>query len=69
MFIATDTDFAPWYVVTSDDKKHARLNLIRHLLSKIPNEEMSSGKITLPKRQKPGEYKEPDYPFKFIPEA
>jgi polyphosphate kinase 2 (PPK2 family) len=69
MFIATDTDFAPWYVVTSDDKKHVRLNLIRHLLSKIPYEEVSSGKITLPKRQKPGEYKEPDYPFKFIPEA
>jgi len=68
MFIATDTDFAPWYVVKSDDKKRARLNLIRHLLSQIPYEEVAQGKVTLPKRQKPGDYKEPDHPFRFIPE-
>ena len=68
MFIATDTDFAPWYVVKSDDKKRARLNLIRHLLSKIPYDEVARGKVTLPKRQKPDDYKEPDYPFRFIPE-
>src|SRR5277367_5003491 len=36
MFAATDTEWAPWYVVRSDDKKRARLNVIRHLLSKIP---------------------------------
>lgn len=69
MFIATDTDFAPWYVVKSDDKKRARLNLIRHLLSKIPYEEVSRGTVTLPKRQKPGDYREPDYPFKIVSEA
>ena len=33
MFAATDTGCAPWYVVRSDDKKRARLNLITHLLS------------------------------------
>jgi polyphosphate kinase 2 (PPK2 family) len=68
MFRATDTEFAPWYVVKSDDKKRARLNLISHLLSRIPYEEVAREKVTLPKRQKPGGYKEPDYPFRFVPE-
>src|SRR5207342_3562889 len=36
MFAATDTDFAPWFVARSDDKRRARLNIIRHLLSRIP---------------------------------
>ena len=36
MFLATDTAWAPWYVVHSDDKKRARLNIIRHLLRHIP---------------------------------
>jgi polyphosphate kinase 2 len=68
MFAATDTAWAPWYVVRSDDKRRARLNLISHLLSKIPYEEAPREKAKLPKRQKPGDYREPDYPFKFIPE-
>jgi polyphosphate kinase 2 len=68
MFQATDTAWAPWYVVKSDDKKRARLNLITHLLSKIPYKKVPREKVTLPKRQKQGKYREPDYPFKFIPE-
>ena len=36
MFAATDTDFAPWYVARSDDKKRARLNIITHLLGRSP---------------------------------
>jgi polyphosphate kinase 2 len=68
MFVATDTDFAPWHVVKSDDKKRARLNIIRHLLSRIPYEEVARGDIALPKRQKPGDYREPDHPFRFIPD-
>jgi polyphosphate kinase 2 (PPK2 family) len=35
MFQATDTDFAPWIVVKSNDKKRARLNAMRHLLAKF----------------------------------
>jgi len=35
MFAATDTPWAPWYVVRSDDKKRARLNIISHLLSRF----------------------------------
>jgi polyphosphate kinase 2 len=69
MFAATDTPWAPWYVARSDDKKRARLNIIRHLLSQIPYEDVPREKVKLPKRQKAGDYREPDYPFKFIPEA
>ena len=40
MFAATDTAWAPWFVARSDDKKRARLNIIRHLLSRIPYEDV-----------------------------
>ena len=69
MFAASDTPWAPWYVARSDDKKRARLNIIRHLLSQIPYQEVPQEKVKLPKRQKAGDYQEPDYPFKFIPET
>ncbi len=69
MFAATDTAWAPWYVAPSDDKKRARLNIIRHLLSQVPYEDVPRDKIKLPKRQKAGDYREPNYPFKFIPET
>ena len=69
MFAATDTAWAPWYVARSDDKKKARLNIIRHLLSQVPYEEAPREKIKLPKRQKAGDYREPNYPFKYIPEG
>jgi polyphosphate kinase 2 len=68
MFKATDTAWAPWYVVKSDDKRRARLNVITHLLSQIPYEEVPRDKVKLPKRQKAHGYREPNYPFKFIPE-
>jgi polyphosphate kinase 2 len=68
MFRATDTAWAPWYVVKSDDKRRARLNLITHLLSKIPYKKVPREKVVLPKRQKQGKYRDPGYPFKFIPE-
>jgi polyphosphate kinase 2 len=68
MFAATDTAWAPWYVVRSDDKQRARLNAICHLLSKVPYKRVPREKIKLPKRQKAGDYKEPEYPFKFVEE-
>src|SRR6185295_8376264 len=68
MFKATDSSWAPWYVTISNDKKRARLNIITHLLSKIPYKEAPREKVKLPDRQKPGGYREPDYPFKYIPE-
>lgn len=69
MFAASDTPWAPWFVTKSDDKKKARLNIISHLLSMIPYKEAPREKVVLPKRQKPGDYQEPDYPYKFIPQA
>ena len=68
MFKATDTPWAPWHVVRSDDKRRARLNLISHLLSQIPYKELPREKPVLPKRGKAHGYAEPDYPYKFVPE-
>jgi polyphosphate kinase len=68
MFKATDTPWAPWFVVRSDDKKRARLNTISHLLRQIPYEAMPKEKVKLPKRQGDHGYREPEYPFKFVPE-
>ena len=67
MFAATDTSWAPWYVARSDDKKRARLNIIRHILDRIPHESVPREKVKLPKRQKSGGYREPDYPYKMVP--
>jgi polyphosphate kinase 2 len=50
MLDATDTDFAPWHVVHSDDKKRARLNLITHLLEQIPYVRQKREKVRLPRR-------------------
>jgi len=68
MFKATDTKWAPWHVVNSNDKKRARLNVIRHLLTRIPYKEAPREKVKLPKRQKPKGYREPDYPYNYVPE-
>ena len=68
MFAATDTAWAPWYVVRSDDKKRARLNTISHLLSQVSYEEIEREEIKLPRRQKPGDYRESKHPFKYVPE-
>jgi polyphosphate kinase 2 len=68
MFQATDTAWAPWFVMRSDDKKRARLNVISHLLSQIPYEELPRQQPVLPKRRKPHGYVEPNYPYKFVPE-
>jgi polyphosphate kinase 2 len=67
MFQATDTPWAPWYVAQSDDKKRARLNIITHLLKLIPYKAIKRDKVKLPKRQKPGGYREPSYQFKLVP--
>ena len=68
MFAATDTGFAPWYVVPSDDKRRARLNIIRHLLEQIPYKKLKREKIELPDRQKRKGYREPAYPYKYVEE-
>ena len=51
MFRYTDIKHAPWYVVNSDNKKRARLNVINHLLSLIPYEDLTPDALELPPRQ------------------
>ena len=68
MFAATDTEYAPWHVVPSDDERRARLNIISYLLARIPYGKAPREKVKLPKRQKPGDYREPNYPYRFVPE-
>jgi polyphosphate kinase 2 len=68
MFLATDTAWAPWYLVRSDNKRRARLNVISHILANIPYESRPQPKVELPKREGRGDYKEIDYPFKIVPE-
>src|SRR5580693_4658825 len=69
MFLATDTSWAPWYVVHSDNERRARLNILTHILSKIPYKDLKRPKVELPKRQHRGDYKDTDYPFRMIPEV
>ncbi len=69
MFRETDTEWAPWFVARSNDKKRVRLNIIKHILSSIPYEVVKQPKIVLPKRQKPGDYKEIKLPLKYVPEV
>ncbi|HEV8502688.1 MAG TPA: polyphosphate kinase 2 [Casimicrobiaceae bacterium] len=66
MFAATDTSFAPWYVVDSNDKRRTRLNIISHLLTKIPHQRIPGKAIRLPPRQKAGNYKPLKHPYKYI---
>ncbi|MGY2260252.1 polyphosphate kinase 2 [Pseudomonas sp. SDO55104_S430] len=68
MFKATDTEYGPWLVANSNDKRRARLNIITDLLSRIPYKEVKREKIVLPKRQKPGGYREADHPLRHVSE-
>jgi polyphosphate kinase 2 len=70
MFAATDTAWAPWFLVKSDDKKRARLNIIDHFLTKVPYEKAPREKVKLPKRSDKGAYDDQS-PIKdrnFVPE-
>jgi polyphosphate kinase 2 len=56
MLQATDTDYAPWHLVRSDDKKRARLNLISHLLRQFPYHEIDREKGRMPDRSEKHAY-------------
>ena len=53
MFAATDTEWAPWFVAHSDDKKRARLNVISHLLDRIPYEPLAREEGRAPEAEDP----------------
>ncbi|MGH2702579.1 MAG: polyphosphate kinase 2 [Actinomycetota bacterium] len=67
MFAATNSEFAPWHVVDSNDKKRARLNVISHLLEQIPYESPPRERVVLPARQRRGGYRERDHSQLYIP--
>ena len=70
MFAHTDIKQAPWYVVNADNKKRARLNLISHLLSLIPYQDLTPEPITLPPRQVDAGYVRPPMGDQtFVPEV
>jgi polyphosphate kinase 2 len=71
MLDATDTEWAPWHIVRSDDKKRARLSCIKHLLGQIPYEKIKREKVELVGRSKKHAYDD-EAPMKsrrWIPEA
>jgi polyphosphate kinase 2 len=59
MFVHTDISEAPWYVVEADIKRHARINMISHLLSTLPYERPELPTITLPPRPPAADYERP----------
>jgi polyphosphate kinase 2 len=71
MLDATDTEFAPWHIVASDDKKRARLSCIKHLLGQIPYEKVKREKVELLGRSKKHAYDDeaPMRNRRWIPEA
>jgi polyphosphate kinase 2 len=70
MFAYTDIKQAPWYVVNGDNKKRARLNVIRHLLGLVPYEDLTPEPIVLPPRQPDGGYIRPPIADQtFVPEV
>ena len=56
MLKATDTSYAPWVIVRSDDKRKGRLNCIAHSLSAIPHKKIKRPKVKRPKRSDKGRY-------------
>ncbi len=71
MLDATDTKHAPWYLVRSDNKRRARLNCIKHLLSQIPYKKVHAKKVKLPKPSQKHRYDDEATlkGRKFVPEA
>jgi polyphosphate kinase len=69
MFDATDTEYAPWWTIDSDDKKAARLNAIHHLLSQLPFEKSEPEPVKIPKRPSAENYERPEVDSqRFVPD-
>jgi polyphosphate kinase 2 len=68
MFAHTDIKQAPWHVVNADNKKSARLNVIRHLLAQIPYQDLTPKRMTLPPRDRGKYVRPPITDQNFVPE-
>lgn len=69
MFAVTDIKQAPWYVVNAENKKCARLNVIRHLLSLVPYEDLTPAPMKLPALDKTKYVRPPIEDQNFVPEV
>tara|TARA_Y100001970_G_scaffold293570_1_gene441264 strand:- start:1063 stop:1848 length:786 start_codon:yes stop_codon:yes gene_type:complete len=70
MFEHTDTQFSPWYIVESDNKKKARINCISHLLNLIKYSSVDSPEVVLPDRVQQKDYKRPPRSiYNYVPES
>jgi polyphosphate kinase 2 len=70
MFAHTNIPEAPWFTVEADDKRRARINCIRHLLSKVPYEDMTPKAVKLTPRRSGGDYQRPPINEQFfVPNA
>jgi polyphosphate kinase 2 (PPK2 family) len=68
MLTHTSTDHAPWYIVDANIKRHARLNVISHLLSLVPYGDLTPETLELPPRQEAEGYVHPDFSdLNFVP--
>tara|TARA_Y100001934_G_C12321203_1_gene760143 strand:+ start:872 stop:1705 length:834 start_codon:yes stop_codon:yes gene_type:complete len=69
MFEHTDTQFSPWHIVESDNKKKARVNCINHLLSLIDYSEIESPEVVMPDRVQQKHYERPPRSnYNYVPE-
>ena len=57
------------FLCERDDKQKLRINVLSHILSRIPYKSVKMEKVKLPKREKASEYKSPDLPLRFVPEV
>jgi polyphosphate kinase 2 len=69
MFELTDTKLSPWWVVHADDKRRARLNCISHLLSQVPDRDLTSTPLRLPERQRDDYVRPPEAEQTSVPEV
>ena len=71
MLDKTDTGWAPWYIVDTNDKRRGRLNCITHLLRQIPYEQLEHEPVKLPNRSKKNEYDDEAAlePRRWVPEV
>ncbi len=69
MFALTDTKQSPWFVVDAENKKSARLNVIRHLLSRFAYSDLTPAPLALPPLDKTKYVRPPIHEQNFIPQV
>ena len=67
MLAATDTGWAPWFVVENDNKKRGRLNIITHLLGQIPYEPLPARDVSMPRKPTGRGYVDPHLALHRVP--